>query len=81
MVPFTGTGNDPEDGELSGASLQWTIRDNGGTVVATGIGKNPVFKLYATGCGTTYSVELKVTDSQDGIDTDTINTFVVSLLC
>lgn len=78
-VTFTGTGKDPEDGTLSGANLQWTIRDAGG-VVATGTGNSYIVKLYATGCGTTYSVELTVTDSDGVSDTYTI-TFTVSLLC
>lgn len=80
MVTFTGTGYDPEDGELAASSLRWTIRDSDNVVVATGTGTSFTVKLYSECFSKKYHVELAVTDSEGQSDTDVIS-FFVNLLC
>ncbi len=81
MVTFTGTGDDAEDGVLSGASLQWTVRDSGGAVVASGAGNSLTAKLYSVCNVATYSVELTATDSEGEPGSDMLDIFDVHLLC
>ncbi len=64
-VTFTGTGTDPEDGALSGASLVWTSDldgqfGTGGSVTTSGLSIG------------VHTITLTVTDSHGGTDTDQI---------
>jgi hypothetical protein len=64
-VTFTGTGTDPEDGALSGASLVWTSDLDGqfgtsGSVTTSGLSIG------------VHTITLTVTDSNGGTDTDQI---------
>lgn len=64
-VSFAGTGTDPEDGTLTGASLVWT--DN----VAGQIGTGTSFSLSSLAVGT-HTITLTVTDSQGAKGTATV---------
>ena len=64
-MTFTGTGTDPEDGALSGASLVWTSDLDGqfgtsGSVTTSGLSIG------------VHTITLTVTDSNGGTDTDQI---------
>ena len=81
MVTFTGSGNDAEDGVLSGTSLQWIIRDNNGATVASGSGNSLTAKLYGSCDIERYSIELTATDSEGESASAMLNVFDVNLLC
>ncbi len=67
-VPFAGTGTDPEDGALSGASLVWTSSLNGQ------IGTGTSFSTTTLSVGT-HTITLTVRDSQGAtaVVTRTVN--------
>lgn len=81
VVTFAGLADDPEDGTLSGDSLQWHYREGTSGIyqpVGTGNGRN--IKLYATDCfGTDYQVRLTAIDSANNISTYTITVTITSL--
>ena len=82
-VTLEGEAHDPEDGDLTGASLVWTTSINGGPPQALGTGESLTVKLYWLGPGcsaTTYDITLTATDSAGNPATDTI-TVTVHLLC
>src|SRR5206468_6863597 len=63
-VTFTGTGTDPEDGTLSGASLVWTSSINGQ------IGTGASFSTAALSAGT-HTITLTAKDSKGATGTTT----------
>ena len=72
-VAFTGTGTDPDDGALSGASLVWTSDLDGqfgtsGSVTTTGLSIG------------VHTISLTVTDSNGGTDTDQITVTITNNL-
>jgi hypothetical protein len=69
MVTFTGTGNDFEDGALTGTSLVWTSSINGQ------IGTGASFSLSNLSLGT-HTITLTATDSQNATGTDVISVIV-----
>lgn len=80
-VNLQGTGTDPEDGTLTGGSLVWTDKVNGGSSVTLGTGTSLSVRLYAPMCfGNTHQITLTVTDSAGNKATAQI-TVTVSLLC
>jgi len=64
-VTFSGTGNDDEDGILTGNSLVWTSNLDG----QIGTGTSFIISNLSSG---THTITLKVTDNQNGQSTDTI---------
>lgn len=80
-VTVVGSANDPEDGALSGDSLQWHYRPAGAGIyqpVGTGASRN--IKLYATDCfGTDYDIRLTAIDSNSNISTFRITVTITSL--
>jgi hypothetical protein len=71
-VSFAGTGTDPEDGTLTGASLVWT--DN----VAGQIGTGTSFSLSSLAVGT-HVVTLTATDSQGAKGTATVTIVITGV--
>ena len=71
-VSFAGTGTDPEDGTLTGASLVWT--DN----VAGQIGTGTSFSLATLAVGT-HVVTLTVTDSKGAKGTATVTIVITGI--
>jgi chitinase len=63
-VPFSGVGNDPQDGALTGASLVWTSNIDG--QIGTGETFNKVLTAGAQ------VITLTVTDSNNNTGTDSI---------
>jgi hypothetical protein len=80
-VTLVGSGHDPEDGDLTGVSLEWsTLR--GGVTRALGTGSPLVARLY-TSCaapGGTNQVTLAAVDSAGNRTTTNITVFV-NILC
>jgi hypothetical protein len=68
-VSFAGTGSDPEDGALTGASVVWTSNLNGQ------IGTGTSFSTTALSVGT-HTITLTVTDSQNAKGTATITVII-----
>ena len=68
-VTFTGAGNDPEDGALSGASLVWTSSINGQ------IGTGASFSTTSLSAGT-HTITLTAKDSKGATGTATITVTV-----
>jgi len=64
-ISFSGTGDDPEDGPLTGPSLVWTSNIDG----EIGTGKS----LSTTLSAGNHTITLTATDSQGGTGTDSIN--------
>ena len=81
-VTFVGTATDPEDGTLSGDSLQWHYRlGDSGIFQPVGTGTSRNIKLYVVDCfGTDYQVRLTAIDSANNIST-TMITVTVNSLC
>jgi hypothetical protein len=66
---------------LTGGSLVWTDKVNGGSSVTLGTGTSLSVRLYAPMCfGNTHQITLTVTDSAGNKATAQI-TVTVSLLC
>lgn len=64
-VLFVGTGEDPEDGTLSGSSLEWTTNRADLQSADLGTGSNATVRLYSDSCfGTWHDVTLTATDSE-----------------
>jgi hypothetical protein len=75
-ITITGEGTDPEDGELSGASLKWTSSVDGD--LGTGSTISP--KLSGGSCRTTpHIITLEVTDSDGNTAVHSITILVVHL--
>jgi len=70
MVTFTGTGSDPEDGSLTGASLVWTSSLDGQ------IGTGGTFATSALSTGT-HTITLTATDSRGGTGTASLTVTVL----
>lgn len=62
-MELQGNAHDPEDGNLTGASLVWTRSINGGAAETLGTGENLTVKTYFGEGTTTYDVTLTATDS------------------
>ncbi|MEO8878793.1 MAG: PKD domain-containing protein [Gemmatimonadaceae bacterium] len=72
-VSFAGTGTDPEDGALTGASLVWT--DN---VSATTIGTGTSFTLASLSVGT-HVITLTATDSKGATGTASVTVIITGV--
>jgi predicted secreted protein len=70
-VNFSGSGQDPEDGTLTGGSLVWTSSRDGQ------IGTGASFGTQSLSVGT-HTITLTVTDSDNASDTDSINITISS---
>ncbi|MGB5546469.1 MAG: hypothetical protein WBM74_07840 [Polyangiales bacterium] len=80
-VTFVGTGEDPEDGTLSGSSLEWTTNRTDVQSEALGTGSNATVRLYSDSCfGTWHDVTLTATDS-DGNERSAIRRIFIWTLC
>lgn len=71
VITFTGTGTDPEDGDLTGISLSWSSNVTG----ALGTGTSVMRDDLSEG---THVITLTATDSEDNTDTDVITIYVES---
>ena len=82
QIFLIGSANDPEDGALTGASLIWSTRINGGPPEALGTGSPTDGRLYAPVCGANnhHQITLTATDSASNTGTYTINV-TVNLIC
>ncbi len=80
QVVFTGTGSDPEDGPLSGASLAWSYLREGSTQWQdAGAGASfTLFVVYGSDNATTYRVRLRATDSEGLFDVHEIQISVLN---
>lgn len=63
-----GSATDPEDGNLTGAALQWELFDPSGTLVWTGSGETPLIDYTYFSILGPYTITLEVTDSNGGTD-------------
>ncbi|MBT8451387.1 MAG: hypothetical protein KJO40_05400 [Deltaproteobacteria bacterium] len=80
-VLFVGTGEDFEDGTLSGSSLQWSTNRTDVQDGTLGEGRNATVRLYSDSCfGTWHDVTLTATDS-DGNERSAIRRIFVWTLC
>lgn len=80
-VSFVGTGQDPEDGTLSGSSLAWTTNRTDVQSGTLGTGETRTVRLYSNTCfGTWHDVRLTVTDS-DGNTRSTVRRIFIWTLC
>ena len=70
-ISFAGTGTDPEDGALSGTSLQWTSSINGS------IGSGTSFSITTLSVGT-HTITLTATDSKGATGTATRTVIVTA---
>lgn len=81
QVTLTGNASDPEDGTLSGTSLVWTTRIDGGAPVTLGTGTSLSVKLRAPACfGNPHQITLTATDSAANSSTTSVGVSV-SQLC
>ena len=83
-ITLEGFANDPEDGALTGVSLVWSVRTNGGAVQMLGTGISlPVELPDAPGCENFWSQEitLTATDSFGNVRSDTIVINDGSIVC
>jgi hypothetical protein len=71
-ITFTGTGTDPEDGELTGNYLVWTSDKDGQ------IGTGQTFTISSLSVNT-HTITLKVTDYDDAVDTDYITISIMAI--
>ena len=80
-VSFVGTGQDPEDGTLSGSSLSWTTNRTDLQSGTLGTGGTRTVRLYSNTCfGTWHDVKLTVTDS-DGNARSAVRRIFIWTLC
>jgi hypothetical protein len=80
-VAFVGTAEDPEDGTLSGSSLEWTTSRTDVQSGDLGTGSNATLRLYSDSCfGTWHDVTLTATDS-DGNDRSAVRRIFIWTLC
>ena len=70
-ISFAGTGSDPEDGTLTGSSLQWTSSINGS------IGSGTSFSINTLSVGT-HTITLTATDSKGATGTATRTVIVTA---
>jgi hypothetical protein len=83
-VAVSGTGFDPEDGQLTGSSLAWSYRKAGSqTWIQAGGGNSRDLTLQDNTCfgDTTYDVRLTATDSEGLSDSVIIEVNVRGYLC
>jgi hypothetical protein len=73
-VTLEGNAHDPEDGDLTGAALSWTVSRNGEPAVAFGTGASLTVRLYPFG-ETTQDITLTATDSAGNTTSTTIRVF------
>ncbi len=79
-VTLMGNASDPEDGTLTGDSLTWTTRINGGAAEVLGTGTSLTARLYTSGCGVTHEITLTAKDSATNESSASI-TVTIPLLC
>jgi len=80
-VAFVGTGEDPEDGTLSGSSLSWTTNRTDVQSRDLGTGSASTVRLYSDTCfGTWHDVKLTATDS-DGNERSAVRRIFIWTLC
>jgi hypothetical protein len=80
-VTFVGTGQDPEDGTLSGSSLAWTTNRTDVQSGTLGTGGTRTVRLSSNSCfGTWHDVKLTVTDS-DGNTRSAVRRIFIWTLC
>jgi len=85
-VTFTasGSGTDPEDGQLSGSSLQWSYRMAGNqNWIQAGGGNSKSLTLRDNTCfgPTTYDIRLTATDSEGLSDSEIIQVNIRGYIC
>lgn len=81
QVTLTGNASDPEDGTLTGTSLVWTTRIDGGAAEVLGTGTSLSVRLYAPNCfGNSHQITLTAIDSATNESTASV-TVTTSLLC
>lgn len=82
MFGTTGTGTDPEDGILSGASMQWYYQGPSGPRVSFGTGPTALYynNVYVNG-NQLYNFYLVVTDSQGLTNEDQIKVTINTNAC
>jgi subtilisin family serine protease len=73
-VTLEGNAHDPEDGDLTGTALSWTVSRNGGPAVAFGTGASLAVRLDPFG-ETTQDITLTATDSAGNRTSTTIRVF------
>lgn len=80
-IVLTGTANDPEDGALTGAALDWTTNQGSIQNVALGSGTSLNVRLYSDTCtGVTHTITLTATDSFGNVRQATV-TIRIWTLC
>jgi cytoskeletal protein RodZ len=80
MLEFNGNATDEQDGGLTGNSLVWSIKQNGGALEQIGTGINITYPLTAPQCENNYEVHLVATDSQ-GLISSSMLTMSVTREC
>lgn len=82
IIRFTGTGTDPEDGNLTGGSLSWYYKTPTGTKTFFGNGPNPSLTVYVNACSTTiYTITLTAKDSKGATGSASISVTVNENSC
>lgn len=82
-VSFSGTGNDLEDGALSGAALTWAVREQGAASWSEAGSDNQVTMRFNYSCQSpkAYQIQLEASDSEGLFDVHEIEIVVVSPPC
>ena len=79
-VTLEGVAFDPEDGSLTGSSLVWTDRVNGGSPVVIATGELATVTLATVDAdATSHEITLTATDSDGNQQTATVTVFVTTL--
>ena len=75
IVSLEGSAHDPEDGDLTGAALVWSVSRNGEPAVVVGSGSPLEVQLEPFGGETTQDITLTATDSAGNSSSATIRVF------
>ncbi len=78
-VTLEGNAHDPEDGDLTGASLSWSVSRNGEPATALGTGGSLSVRLFPIG-ETTQDITLTATDSAGNTSSATIRVFQPTII-
>jgi serine protease len=73
-VTLEGNAHDPEDGDLTGEALAWSVSRNGGPPMPLGTGQSLTVKLFPEG-ESTQDITLAATDSAGNTSSVTIRVF------